>query len=187
MPGARRMRLSGLLLVLFVLVLLYITTAKRTTYSSPFYTRTVAAIQQRQDAEARADVLASEKARQERVTRLQDEHDIAMSRADADKVKTADTSKETAVPDIISPDDGQKPVAGRKLMKDGKVVVDESGKGSDGVAKVGNVQPKQPAEGAEKETDEALKAQAEINTILKKGPVIIFSKSYCPYSLKAKV
>lgn len=186
MLGARRMRLSVLLFVLFILVLLYVSTGRRSTYSSPFYTRTVTAIQDRKDAEARADLAAEEKARQDRITRLKDEHDIALSRADAEKLRTADASKETELASVNAPEEGMKPVTGRKL-KDGKVVIDETGKEPDGVAKVGNVQAKAPAEGKEKETDDELKAKSEMDSILKKGPVIVFSKSYCPYSLKAKV
>ncbi|TEA16013.1 Monothiol glutaredoxin-6 [Colletotrichum sidae] len=37
-----------------------------------------------------------------------------------------------------------------------------------------------------KETDEDHAVEVELNSILKKSPVIIFSKSYCPYSKKAK-
>ncbi|KAH6604759.1 hypothetical protein Trco_006466, partial [Trichoderma cornu-damae] len=36
------------------------------------------------------------------------------------------------------------------------------------------------------ETREEHEAEAEMNSILKKSPVIIFSKSYCPYSKRAK-
>ncbi|KAK1638392.1 glutaredoxin [Colletotrichum phormii] len=36
------------------------------------------------------------------------------------------------------------------------------------------------------ESDEEHAVEVELNTILKKSPVIIFSKSYCPYSKKAK-
>ncbi|KAK1597847.1 glutaredoxin [Colletotrichum navitas] len=36
------------------------------------------------------------------------------------------------------------------------------------------------------ESDEDHAVEAELNLILKKSPVIIFSKSYCPYSKKAK-
>ncbi|TFB04024.1 Monothiol glutaredoxin-7 [Trichoderma ghanense] len=38
----------------------------------------------------------------------------------------------------------------------------------------------------EEETKEEHEAEVEINSILKKSPVIIFSKSYCPYSKRAK-
>ncbi|KAF4122512.1 Glutaredoxin [Geosmithia morbida] len=35
-------------------------------------------------------------------------------------------------------------------------------------------------------TEEERDAEAELNSILKKSPIIIFSKTYCPYSKKAK-
>lgn len=187
MIGARRARITALLFILSILVILYITTGKRATYSSPFYKRTIEAINRRQNAEAQADLAASEKARQDRIDRVRDEHDAAMAKVDTDK-KVPDIAKDgQAVIGISSPNEGSKSVAGRKMLPDGKVVVDESGKSSDGVAKVGNVQAKPPAESATPETEDDAKAEAEINSILKKGPIIIFSKSYCPYSKKAKV
>ncbi|KAL8771131.1 MAG: hypothetical protein Q9209_003302 [Squamulea sp. 1 TL-2023] len=36
------------------------------------------------------------------------------------------------------------------------------------------------------ETKEEHEIEVELNAILKKGPIIVFSKSYCPYSMKAK-
>ncbi|OKP01416.1 Monothiol glutaredoxin-7 [Penicillium subrubescens] len=41
-------------------------------------------------------------------------------------------------------------------------------------------------EGKEKETPEQMDAKSELNSILKRAPVIIFSKSYCPHSKRAK-
>ncbi|KAL2019486.1 hypothetical protein VTK56DRAFT_9602 [Thermocarpiscus australiensis] len=38
----------------------------------------------------------------------------------------------------------------------------------------------------ERETEEDHEVEVELNAILKKSPVIIFSKSYCPYSKRAK-
>ncbi|KAJ5131744.1 hypothetical protein N7448_005902 [Penicillium atrosanguineum] len=38
----------------------------------------------------------------------------------------------------------------------------------------------------QEETTDHLEAKSELNSILKQSPVIIFSKSYCPYSMKAK-
>ncbi|POR39715.1 Monothiol glutaredoxin-6 [Tolypocladium paradoxum] len=39
---------------------------------------------------------------------------------------------------------------------------------------------------APKETEEEHEAEVEMNSILKRAPVIIFSKSYCPFSKRAK-
>lgn len=48
--------------------------------------------------------------------------------------------------------------------------------------------PKAKKEGQEhkKEAGEDAEAEAELNSILKRSPIIIFSKSYCPFSAKAK-
>ncbi|KAI4768293.1 glutaredoxin, partial [Aureobasidium sp. EXF-8845] len=95
--------------------------------------------------------------------------------------KVADTVKEgakDAVHGVV--DAAEKSVAGRKMIKG------EKGLKDDGVAKVGNTgaQPAQ-AEHAD-ETEEEHKVEIELNAILKKSPIVIFSKSYCPYSKKAK-
>ena len=65
----------------------------------------------------------------------------------------------------------EKSVAGRKTMKVGK--------------------PSEKVLGDEDAEKEAAKpkdveAEAELNAILKRSPIIIFSKSYCPYSRRAK-
>ncbi|KAI0889299.1 glutaredoxin [Annulohypoxylon maeteangense] len=42
------------------------------------------------------------------------------------------------------------------------------------------------AEGEEAESDEDREVEATLNNILKKSPVVIFSKTYCPFSKRAK-
>ena len=99
---------------------------------------------------------------------------------------------------------GDKPIAGRKTMKgiDGKRP--SSDKPSDNVANQAASEASQnPSENTEKtESKEEHEVETEFNSILKKGPsklhsfdshwynltlsVIIFSKSYCPFSAKAK-
>lgn len=204
-----------MVIFLTVLVIFYVTNGARSTYESPFYTRTVAAIKNRQDAEARENVMAEEKSRMERVARIEKEHDHAVSVAaaeetsspndlnraagagvDAEKqkpivedIKDAASDAAGKVKDAIS-GEGQKPVAGRKMMPDGRIVVNEKGSSDDGVAKVGNTGPQESSavkgEKAGAESEEEHKVEMEMNIILKKGPIIIFSKSYCPYSKKAK-
>ena len=65
----------------------------------------------------------------------------------------------------------EKSVAGRKTMKFGKPSEKLLGEGN-----------------AEKEASKPkdVEAEAELNAILKRSPIIIFSKSYCPYSRRAK-
>lgn len=82
-----------------------------------------------------------------------------------------------------APEAGEKSVAGRKKMikggekwdmatgKEAAMVVDKEGVG------------KEPDKA---ETQEQHNIEVELNSILKKGPIIVFSKSWCPYSKKAK-
>ncbi|GAB7363479.1 hypothetical protein MBLNU230_g3750t1 [Neophaeotheca triangularis] len=183
MPSPRRLKATGLLLFLTVLVLLYIRHGAQSTQTSPFYTRTVEAMKNREASEA---VAAEEAARMERVRRVGREHEEAVA---GDKTVKS------------SGDSGEKSVAGRKMMKtggsgadDGKVVHNAAAEGDDGVAKVGNIAPKaskavKNSEHADDETEETEQehlVEEEMNAILKKGPIIIFSKSFCPFSKKAK-
>lgn len=107
-------------------------------------------------------------------------------------------SEETPLPDAIQANilppandadapaiDAEKSVAGRKTLKDAKQGADKD----DGVAKIGNVgSPNKGTSGSQSpETDEEHKIETELNDILKRGPIIVFSKSYCPFSRKAKV
>ncbi|KAK3716417.1 hypothetical protein LTR37_006567 [Vermiconidia calcicola] len=188
MPSSRRLKATTLLALLTICIIVYITHGASSTHSSPFYTRTVEAIRERQSAESRADMLAEEKQRLERVERLEREHNVAMG--------VAREAEEGQKPILPAPapqqesDAGKlegKSVAGRKIMPDGKIVHDKSGKESDddGVAKVGNVGP-QSSHAVVGERDEEYKVQDALNEILRKGPIIIFSKSYCPFSKKAK-
>lgn len=191
--------------LLTLLVLYYVTNGERLTHDNEFYKKTVAAIEHKKDAAARQHVIEEEKVRQDRVERLQKEHDAAMATATAttevggaatDEARTGQKpeKQKPIVEDAKKESSGEKSVAGRKKMKDGKVVDDKPASDKDdGVAKVGNVEPKTTsvAKGEEAEDDEESerehRVELELNSILKKGPIIIFSKSYCPYSKKAKV
>ena len=202
MPPTRRLKTALLLAVLATLTILYITKGPSNTYSSPFYTRTVAAIQNRHDTEARDAVIAEEKTRADRVARIQEEHEKAMGET---KQKPMGEDTPAAVPTVKAqeaPAVESKPVAGRKMVPSegnsnngGKVVVNPNAE-DDGVARVGNTgasksressAAKKQSKSEEEETASEHEIEVEMNSILKKGPIIIFSKSYCPYSKKAKV
>lgn len=201
MPSSRQYRVIGMVVVLTLLVLYYVTNGERLTHENEFYKKTVQAIDQKKDAEARQHIIAEEKARLERVERLQKEHEAAMATATTDLVAAAtEEARVGPKPDKQKPivgdekgsSSGEKSVAGRKKMKDGKVVDDKPASDKDdGVAKVGNVEAKTTAAAKggeeEEETEREHQVELELNSILKKGPIIIFSKSYCPYSKKAKV
>jgi hypothetical protein len=200
MPPTRRLKTALLLAVLATLTILYITQGPSNTYSSPFYQRTVAAIQTRHDTEAREAVIAEEKNRADRVARIQEEHDQAMGTKEQ-KPMVQDAAAPAAT--LKAQEADSKPVAGRKMVPSegnsnngGKVVVNPNAD-DDGVARVGNTgaskshessaAKKKQTESDEAETASEHEIEVEMNSILRKGPIIIFSKSYCPYSKKAKV
>ncbi|KAL8642901.1 MAG: hypothetical protein Q9226_008452 [Calogaya cf. arnoldii] len=99
---------------------------------------------------------------------------------------------------LVAPDDKSvkpdkpdaKGVAGRKTYKGGENWDVASGKQAPiGAKKKGvedsEAEQEKTTEG-KPETEEEHEIEVELNAILKKGPIIIFSKSYCPYSMKAK-
>ena len=203
MPSTRRLKTAVILALFATLTILYVTQAPSNTHTSPFYTRTVAAIQARRDNEARESLMAEEKTRADRVARIQEEHDQAMvankQKPIVENARTASRSSEAA------PAAGAegKPAAGRKMSptdgttgnKGGKVVVNPNSDDHEGVARVGNTGSSKSHESsaAKKQSDSEEESasdheiEVEMNSILKKGPIIIFSKSYCPFSMKAKV
>lgn len=191
------MKVTGLAILLTVCILYYVTNGASSTENSAFYQRTLKALQEKDAARARADVIAEEQQRHERVERLQKEHDAAIANAAPEDVPAAAREKQQplAAQDAAagnadsSSSAGEKSVAGRRMMKGDKVVYERPDKDeNDGVAKVGNVAPKSshPAGGDEEDEDEH-KVETALNEILRKGPIIVFSKSYCPFSKKAKV
>ncbi|KAL1585263.1 hypothetical protein WHR41_05841 [Cladosporium halotolerans] len=204
MPPTRRLKTALLLAVLATLTILYITHGPASTHNSQFYTRTVAAIQNRHDTEAREALIAEEKSRADRVARIQEEHEKAMGDAAKQKPIVDDASGSEKEKEKEAPAEG-KPVAGRKMMPSeagsnangGKKVLNPNAE-DDGVAHVGNTGASKARESSaakknskhseveEEESESDHEIEVEMNTILKKGPIIIFSKSYCPFSKKAK-
>ena len=202
MPSTRRLKTAVILALFATLTILYVTQAPSNTHTSPFYTRTVAAIQARRDNEARESLMAEEKTRADRVARIQEEHDQAMV-ANKQKpiVENAPTASRSSEAAPAAGAEG-KPAAGRKMSptdgttgnKGGKVVVNPNSDDHEGVARVGNTGSSKSHESsaAKKQSDSEEESasdheiEVEMNSILKKGPIIIFSKSYCPFSMKAK-
>ncbi|KAF7544093.1 hypothetical protein G7Z17_g10223 [Cylindrodendrum hubeiense] len=70
-------------------------------------------------------------------------------------------------------------------QKDGQTEKSGSGSGSGSSDAVVESKSKEKEKEVESNT-EAREAQSELSSILRKGPVIIFSKSYCPFSKRAK-
>ena len=199
MPSSRRVKVAGLAALLTVCIIFYITNGASSTHNSDFYTRTVTAINERQSARAREDVLAEERQRLARIERVEKEHNAAISAAQAQETQPSSHGRAGPEQNPVLQDvkgaasqgaDGLS-VAGRKYIKDGKVVTYKSSddKENDGVAKVGNVEPQSShaAVGDKTETEEDHQVTSALNEILRKGPIIVFSKTFCPFSRKAKV
>ncbi|KAG9679762.1 glutaredoxin, partial [Aureobasidium melanogenum] len=203
MPSQRRVKVFALLAVLAVLSFIYLSSAAASTRSSPFYTNTANALntkhQEALDLENHQIIHeAAEKAEKEKEAANIRDPDLAavpgqkvgkdqkpfavdVEEAAEKAQKVADTVKEgakDAVHGVV--DAGDKSVAGRKMIKG------EKGLKDDGVAKVGNTGAQHAQAADPDETEEEHKAEVELDSILKKSPIVIFSKSYCPYSKKAK-
>ncbi|KAF1846501.1 glutaredoxin [Cucurbitaria berberidis CBS 394.84] len=161
MPSQRRMRLIAVLALITIIVIVYISRGAHQTHGSDFYTKTQQALQESQFQEAAkqrdADGVGS---------RLKAAEDQAKKAAD----EKYDSKK------VAIEGDDQKGVAGRVKLGGDKVP---------GVAAQGG-RSRDQAIVKEDETPEAHEVETELNLILKKSPMIIFSKSYCPYSKKAK-
>lgn len=173
-------KVVGFVALLLILTIYYITNGARSTYESEFYQRTVSVLEKTKDATSRQIVAEDERQRAERVERLRIEHDAATAAA-ATPPEGKDDTRVKAAPK-------QQPLQDRK-KSGGKVVDDKlSTDSDDGVAKVGNVRGGNSlSEKEESESNEEHDVEVYLNEILKKGPIIVFSKSYCPYSKKAKV
>ncbi|KAH7395263.1 thioredoxin-like protein [Phaeosphaeria sp. MPI-PUGE-AT-0046c] len=163
MPSQRRMRLYGILALVTIVVLLYMTKGAQQTQNSDFYTKTQQALQEREHEEA-----AKQRDAESVQQRL---------RAAEDQAKKAADEKYTSVRDAVE-GPSKKGVAGR-------VEFDQDDKKVPGVAAQGG-RARDQAAMQKDETLEDHEVELAMNSILKQSPIIIFSKSYCPYSKKAK-
>lgn len=144
------------------------TSAARHTHSSDFYTKTQDALQAKEKAEAAKKIEIDDVS-----ARLKAAEDTAKKAADAkgQKLQEAVTGEDSTT--------GERSVAGRVMMKDQDEKVP-------GVAAVGGRPADRAAAKQEPETEEDHAVEVELNAILKKSPIIIFSKTFCPFSRKAK-
>lgn len=208
MPSSRQFKVIGLCTVLALLIIYYVSNGAQSTYESDFYKNTKAAIDRKRETAERDQILHEERDRLNRVERLKKEHEQAVedletttseSRAsgDGEEEGLAHGSKPQKQEPIAVDDAAEKSVAGRKKVPQktdpgSKVVQSKPDRDTDdGVAKVGNIakQTNRAAAAASLDDDDSedeAKIDMELDSILKKGPIIIFSKSYCPYSKKAK-
>ncbi|KAF2492469.1 glutaredoxin [Lophium mytilinum] len=173
MPSQRRIKVFGLMVLLTVLITLYMTSSARSTQNSDFYTKTSDALV----ANDLAEKAAAEKIDADDVgARLKAAEDAAKKAADVKGQKLLTEEDEGK---------GEKSVAGRVLMKE-----QDEEKESDRVVDIPHAaeekEEKVVKAKQEPETKEDHEVEVELNAILKKSPMIIFSKSFCPFSRKAK-
>jgi hypothetical protein len=145
MPSQRRMRLYGILIVITVAVLFYMSRAAHQTQTSDFYTKTQQALQEKEYAEA---------AKQ----RDADSVGSRLKAAEQQAKKNAEDKYTDHKAKVEGQD--QKSVAGRVKMDGDKVP---------GVAQQGG-KPRDQAAMMEHETLEDHEVEMELNAILKKSP-----------------
>lgn len=147
MPSQRRMRLYGVLALVTIIVVLYMSKGAHQTQNSDFYTKTQQALQEREHQEA---------ARQRDAESVQ-----ARLQAAEEQAKKAADDKYASTKDAVE-GPGKKGVAGRVEIdaKDGKVP---------GVAAQGG-RTREQATMQKDETLEDHEAEMEMNAILKKSP-----------------
>ncbi|KAL9127490.1 MAG: hypothetical protein Q9217_003646 [Psora testacea] len=202
MPSSRRIKTIATALAIAACFLLFMS---RDTSTQEFYSRTVAALDKKEASDAKAASklrTIKDTSKNEEPTRVDstlqkplaepaskdkshtdeeiplkgDPNDYLVDKPTADKASKEVVSERTT---SEKGDDDTRSVAGRKKMKGGESKDLHSGKES-------------PKEGKKEKKKEPLKSkeeseiETEMNSILKRGPIIIFSKSYCPYSAKAK-
>jgi hypothetical protein len=163
MPSNRRFKSALLLITVFILVTIYITSAARQTRSSDFYTRTSDALAQRAEEERDGKALESDDLAVHR--RLKEAEEAAKKAADkkgaeyhGEEVKSAAENVKANVEIGRTPGDavGGRP---RKVLKGGateKILM----KGDD----------KKEAKKPNPETEEERQAKEEMNYILKRSP-----------------
>ncbi|KAL8960598.1 MAG: hypothetical protein Q9193_002728 [Seirophora villosa] len=192
MPSTRRVRVVAALVAVVLFCLVYYSNDADTISSAEFYSRTKAALER----DAKSSSLHSSNLH---------EHDSVNwepHQAPTDgkisepppipPVKGQEHEAVLVAPDdkSVKPDKDAKGAAGRKKYMGGEHWDVASGK----QAPVGGKQDDEESEThiggqtekEKEETEEEHKVEVELNSILKKGPIIVFSKSYCPYSKKAK-
>ncbi|KAL8717418.1 MAG: hypothetical protein Q9225_005332 [Loekoesia sp. 1 TL-2023] len=193
MPSTRRVKYVAAIVAVVLFCIIYYSNDADTISSSEFYSRTVAAMEREaSSSQPRSHPLQ----KHDSVS-----HEAHQAAADGKfneppPIPPAKGQEHEAVlvaPDdkSIKPDKDPKGVAGRKRFKGGEHWDVASGKQAPVGGKKGTDMEESEGDNEGKkeekvETEEEHEVEVELNSILKKGPIIIFSKSYCPYSKKAK-
>ncbi|KAI9050928.1 hypothetical protein LZ554_005039 [Drepanopeziza brunnea f. sp. 'monogermtubi'] len=174
MPSMRRIKVFGLVALAFVVTILFLTKGARDGGDmgnmGDFYQKTKIAME-------RAPIGGGST-----IAGAVSKKDEEVARAMSERLKeAAQVAKDNA--NAKSP----KPDAPSKIVGVGSAA-DGAGKGVAGRKKyaAGGAEAQEPIQ-EEKPTQQEQEVQAELNNILKKSPIIIFSKSFCPHSKRAKI
>ncbi|EOO03382.1 putative glutaredoxin-c4 precursor protein [Phaeoacremonium minimum UCRPA7] len=176
MPSARRVRLLFFgVLALVVMTLMYTSRLRQsqerdTRTLGDFYYKTVNGLNKAHGDQAVMGTKAGQTTQDKDRDGDVDEDDEQLAREMAQRLKDA----EQKAKDLANAKSPNRPDAPEKIVGIGSSA-DGQGKKDEG----GNSVEAQ-------ETDEEHAVEVTLNDILKKSPVIIFSKSYCPYSKRAK-
>lgn len=170
MPSMRRVKLFSLLIFLFAVALLFYTASLRQSREldsrtvGDFYDKTVNALNKNKNNKNDVGGTDDEIIAKKMAESLKDAEKAAKDTANAKAPKPDPPSSVIGVGSAADgARDDERSVAGRKKFREG-----------------GEAQ--EPVE----ESEEEHEIEVELNAILKKSPIIIFSKSYCPHSRRAK-
>lgn len=164
MHPQRRAKFFGLVVILSVLIILYITSGARQTQNSEFYRRTSAALE-KHAAQAAKEAEDVARAQTDVKGRLKEAEQAAKQAANIKGAETGPAKGDTTNAQKPSPPYGQ------AVLTDGEEASAGSRHtGGDGVAPIGNTGQTNSKSGDSEETDEEHAVEVEMNSILKKGP-----------------
>ncbi|OQD63162.1 hypothetical protein PENPOL_c010G01445 [Penicillium polonicum] len=184
MPSSqRRLRLTVVVVIALLFMVFYYTGDASKIQNQKFYRSTLDAMKAKEQAkQAKA---------QEKIQHPVHApgHDDAAGAGAGDKVPIAEVEKAAVPPATGNEDTEEIPIAGRT-----KMTVPKKGsqdRPSEVQSEIKSEEEKEREEKAKREREEKERKEAEatteLNAILKRAPIIVFSKSYCPYSKKAKL
>ncbi|KAJ5939444.1 hypothetical protein N7466_002578 [Penicillium verhagenii] len=171
MPSQRRTRLLAIAVIAIIILTFYYSGERSSIQNQKFYKSTLEAMRAKEDAK-------HEKI-QDSVAKPVIEPAGGAASAEKPAIPVANVNGDVEMEEIS--------IAGRTKMTVPKkgpqdALLSEQGSGS-GSASNSEADTKKADE---EEEEPKLDAKTELNAILKRAPIIIFSKSYCPYSMKAK-
>ncbi|KAH8592505.1 thioredoxin-like protein [Bisporella sp. PMI_857] len=168
MPSVRRVKVFAVLVVCIVVTTLFYTSSLRQQREldsrnfGDFYSKTVKGMENKKKSQA-VKIDEDAEIAKNMAERLKQAAQVAKNNANAKAPKPDPPSSLVGVGSAAEGAREEKSVAGRKKYgAEGQKVVKE-------------------------ESQEEHDIETELNTILRKSPIIVFSKSYCPFSRKAKM